>query len=152
MNTLAHPPPVARQIHVYHMNTGELRLADSRDCQGLAVLQPFIGPKLGGVPDNQDWIIETKVTDSMLISVAGHKTGEPLIRICVVLDGQDLGRVVPAPRVLDLPLPVCTVELLRELPGPPMDEWLLFFAGTLASAWMHHVDEFGIGVRQAELG
>jgi hypothetical protein len=141
-----------RPIYRYHLNMGELSVSEdgAGNDRGLAVLPPLFRLRLPGVPDDDTWTIETKVTGSMLTAVAGPGGKEAMARLWVVLDGQDLARIVSSPRVLDLPVPICIIEVLKMLPNPRMAEWLSHFADALALDWLQHMDMFGTDPGQPE--
>jgi hypothetical protein len=133
-------------IHLYYLNTGELSASEVaiRDDHAHAMLPPLFRSRLTCVPDDNTWTIQAKITGNLLTAVAGHSQDLEIIRLWVVLDGRDLARIVPSPRVLDLPVPICIIEALKPLPNPRLAGWLRVFAGALARDWMQHMDTFEI--------
>lgn len=63
------------------------------------------------------------IAGNMLVATIHNGNGR-LLNMTVVVDGNDLARVVPRPRILDLPVAACIVEILKELPYDPVVSWL----------------------------
>jgi hypothetical protein len=87
------------------------------------------------LPNETAWTMEITIAGSMLTGVIDMGRG-PLLRVWVVLDGRDLARLVPSPRILDLPTPVAVVEMLKELEYDPVVGSLSSLVKALAWAWV----------------
>jgi hypothetical protein len=128
-----------RIIHSYRLNTGDLTLASVGDASELRV--PLLPSVLGATAIagqvSERCSVQTKAEGRVLNVTIG--SGQPsLLRAWVVLDGRDLARIVPGPRVLDLPPPVCIVEVLKPGPIDPVVGWLRLLLDALALAWVSH--------------
>jgi hypothetical protein len=126
-------------IHHYRLATGrvfESRTMDIPDgC--IEILEPMLSPGTHQVPNTPTWLVHTSIAGTTLIANI-RSSDLPLLRMWVVLDGRDLRRIIPPPRILDLPLPVCIVEILHEQPFDPVVGWLRDLVATLAWAWVQH--------------
>jgi hypothetical protein len=131
-------------VHHYRLETGSMTVSceDDVDAHGITILQPLLTQGRHTLPNSPSWEVGTGVAGSMLIATVDDGNG-PLLRMSVVVDGNDLARVVPPPRVLDLPVPACIVEMLKELPYDPVVGWLHRLVETLAWAWVLHMTETG---------
>jgi hypothetical protein len=145
-----HADLVRRTMSLYRLNTGELTVFhdDGANDRGIIELQPMLRSGLHVLAEAESWSVDTDVASSMLIALVRNGNG-PLVRMWLVLDGTDLAKVVPRPRVLDLPTPVCVVEVLRTLPYDPVVGWLRRMVETLAWAWLRHMAESPSGERIA---
>jgi len=127
-----------RSIHSYRLDSGDLTLSSVSD--GTAVRMPVLPSAVTaspiGDPAGERYSVETEVVGRLLIATIGSRQ-RPLLHAWVVLDGRDLARIVPGPRVLDLPTPVCIVEVL-EPSLDPVEGWIRSLLDTLALAWVSH--------------
>ena len=104
------------------------------------ILEPMLTPGRHRVPNTDAYEVETCIAGSTLIATV-HGPQGPFIRMWVVLDGRDLALAVPPPRVVDIALPACIVEVLGDLPYDPCVGWLHDLEVTLAWAWVEAGDE-----------
>ena len=135
-------------ISHYRVNTGRITVNTRAEVEddGIAVLEPMLSPGVHKVPNTEGYTVETRIVGTMLSATVGSGRG-PLFRMSVVLDGRDLARVVPSPRVADVPIPVCVVEIVKDLPYDPVVSWLHSLVCTLAWAWVRHATGVGATVR-----
>ena len=129
----------------FRLETGRITLIREQDldAHGIEVVQPLLTQGRHTLPNSPSWAVGTAVAGSMLIATVDDGNG-PLLRMSVVVDGNDLARVVPPPRVLDLPVPACIVEMLKDLPYDPVVGWLHSLVETLAWAWVLHTTSTGL--------
>ncbi|MBN2559517.1 MAG: hypothetical protein JXQ75_01115 [Phycisphaerae bacterium] len=101
----------------------------------IEILTPMLTPGIHQVPNTPAWLVQTSIAKTTLIATF-HGSDAPLFRMWVVLDGRDLPLVVSPPRNLDIPLPACILETLKEQPFDPVVGWLRDLELTLAWAWV----------------
>lgn len=132
----------------YRLDSGKIAVigGEDIDSHGIEIVQPLLSQGRHRVPNAESWMVETVVAGSMLIATVDNGNG-PILRMSVVVEGNDLARVVPPPRVLDLPVPACIVETRKELPYDPVVGWLRSLVETLAWAWLIHARETGLTPR-----
>ena len=128
-----------RTIHSYRLNTGDLTLASVSDASELRVrlLPSVLGATATAGLVSERCSVQTEAAGRILTVTIGAGQ-RSLLRAWVVLDGRDLARIVPGPRVLDLPTPVCIVEVLEPSPSDPVVGWLRSLLDALALAWVSH--------------
>jgi hypothetical protein len=124
------------------LSSGRISLSPRADVQDahIEILEPMLTPGRHRVPNTDAYTVETSIAGSTLMATV-HGPRGAFIRLWVVLDGRELALAVPAPRVLDIALPACIVEVLGELPYDPCVGWLHELVGTLGWAWVRqHAD------------
>jgi len=145
MADLPHEKLNLRTVHYYRLQTGRItiRREDEVDTHGITILQPLLSQGRHLLPNSPSWMVETVVAGSMLIATVDNGNG-PLLRMSVVVDGNDLSRVVEPPRVLDIPVPACIAQMLKNPPYDPVVGWLHSLVETLALAWVLHTTSTGL--------
>lgn len=131
--------PVKPTIVHFRLDTRRLIVSDQSDGDdhGIAVLQQLLGAGKYQLPHRDGWTIRSSIAESLLAAMIDDGHG-PVARMWVVLDGRDLARVVRPPRVLDLPIPACVIEVLQRQARPAAGRlWSLVDA--IAWAWVKHV-------------
>jgi len=103
--------------------------------EGIEILDPMLSPGVHQVPNSPAWSVQTSIAGTTLTATV--RSGDhALLRIWVILDGQDLRLVLPPPRIIDLNVPACIVAILHEQPFDPVVGWLRDLELTLAWAWV----------------
>jgi len=123
-------------IH-YRLGTGRVftsRMTDITD-EGIKILDSMLNPGVHQVPNTPAWSVQTCIAGTALTATISNGD-RALLRISVILDGRDLRLVLPPPRILDLNVPACIVEILNEQPFDPVVGWLRDLELTLAWAWV----------------
>jgi hypothetical protein len=113
--------------------------ADVQD-DHIKILEPMLTPGRHRVPNTAAYEVETSIAGGSLMAIIRGPQG-PFIRMWVVLDCRELALAVP-PRVLDIALPACVVEVLGELPYDPSVGWLRDLEVTLAWAWVQQNEQW----------
>jgi hypothetical protein len=139
--------PAFPHISHYRLSSGRISLSPRSEIQeaDIEILQPMLSPGRHRIPNSEAYQVETSIADSTLIATI-HGPRGPFVRMWVVLDGRDLALAVPPPRVVDVSLPACIVEVLGDVPYDPCVGWLLDLEVTLAWAWVQqHSDRISTG-------
>lgn len=138
-----------QRLYQYRLKTGEITESDGagKDEPVVKALQPMLHTGAHLVAGTEGWTAETEIKGTMLTASINTGSG-PLVRLWVVLDGRDLRHLVPPPRVLDLPTPVCVIDVLQTLPYDPVVGGLQDLVDVLAWAWLRHVEETAVLVEE----
>lgn len=109
-------PAIHPDLSIFHyrLNDGRITVSrrDAEDDRFIPLLEPLLSPGSHKLPNTEGYAVKVRIAGSMLIGTIDSSNGS-LFRMWVVVDGRDLPRVVRPPRVLDVPLPACIVEVRR---------------------------------------
>lgn len=126
-----------RTMHRYRLDTGALTesLGNGPEDLAITVLQPMLQSGARIVAGAEGWTAEANIQGKVLAVEVSSSAG-PLARVRVVLDGRDLSHVVPGPLVLDLPTPVCIVDVVGRVSADPLAGSLGTFVEIISWAWL----------------
>jgi len=133
--------PARPTITFFRLASGRISVYDETSVVAgeMTMVESLLTPGRHKLPHSEYWLVDIAIAADLLTAIIDIGGG-PLVRASVVLKATDLACVVRPPRVLDLPAPVCVIEVLKDLPYDPVVGDVWSFVYTLAWSWLRCAD------------